>query len=82
MASKISICVAGASGLGMHMISILLSYMVRPNARKTSMKAAIIRSSPRGDRGTIHASSADSTPQIARRAHSSAVSGPTFDDCS
>ena len=31
---------------------------------------------------TMHASSAYSIPQIARRTHSSAVSGPTFDGCS
>ena len=39
-------------------------------------------SSPRGDRDTVRASSAYSIPQIARRTHSSAVSGPTFDVCS
>ena len=38
--------------------------------------------SPRVDRDTMHASSAYSIPQIARRTHSSAVSGPTFDGCS
>ena len=66
----------------MHMVSVLLSEMVRPNAPKTSTKTAIIRPSPRVDRDTMHASSAYSIPQIARRTHSSAVSGPTFDGCS
>ena len=63
----------------MHMVSVLLSEMVRPNAPKTSTKTAIIRPSPRVDCDTMHASSAYSIPQIARRTHSSAVSGPTFD---
>ena len=63
----------------MHTVSVLLSEIVRPNAPKTSAKTAIIRPSPRGDRDTMHASSAYITPQIARRTHSSAVSGPTFD---
>ena len=57
------------------MISVLLSEMARPNAPKTSTKTAIIRPSPRVDRDTMHASSAYSIPQIARRTHSSAVSG-------
>ena len=65
----------------MHMVSVLLSEMVRPNVLKTSTKTAIIRPSPRGVRDTMHASSAYSIPQIARRTHSSAVSGPTFDGC-
>ena len=59
--------VAGARGIGMHMVSVLLSKMVRPNVPKTSMKNVIIRPSPRGDRDTMHASSAYSIPQIARR---------------
>ena len=66
----------------MHMVSVLLSEMVRPNAPKTSTKTAIIRPSPRVDRDTMHASSAYSIPQIARCTHSSAVSGPTSDGCS
>ena len=56
--------------------------MVKRNVPKTSTKTAIIRPSPRGDRDTMHASSAYSTPQIARRTHFSDVSGPTFDGCS
>ena len=66
----------------MHMVSVLLSEMIKPNVPKTSTKTAIIRPSPRGDRDTMHASSAYNIPQIARRTDSSAVSGPTFDDCS
>ena len=77
-----TIFVAGARGIGMHMVPVLLSEMVRPNMPKTSTKTAIIRPSPRGDRDTMHASSAYSIPQIARRTHSSAVPGPTFDGCS
>ena len=77
-----TIFVAGPRGIGMHMVSVLLSEMVRPNVPKTSTKTAIIRPSPRGDRDTMHASSAYSIPQIARRTHSSAISGPTFDGCS
>ena len=38
-----TIFVAGARGIGMHMVSVLLSEMVRPNAPKTSTKTAIIR---------------------------------------
>ena len=76
-----TVFVAGARGIGMHVVSVLLSEMVRPNVPKTLTKTAIIRPSPRGDRDTMHASSAYSTPQIARRTHSSAVSGPTFDGC-
>ena len=76
-----TIYVAGAHGLDMHMVSMLLSEMVRPNVTKTSTKTAIIRPSPRGDRDTMHASSADSIPQIAQRTHSRTVSGPTFDGC-
>ena len=71
--------VTGARRIGMHMFSVLLSEMVRPNVPKTSTKTAIIRPSPRGDRDAMHASSAYSIPQIARRTHSSAVSGPPFD---
>ena len=74
--------VAGARGIGMHMVSVLLPEMVKPNVPKASTKTATIRPSPRGDRDTMHASSAYSIPQIARRTHSSAVSGPTFDGCS
>ena len=74
-----TIFVAGARGIGTHTVSALLSEMVRPNVPKTSTKTAIIRPSPRGDRDTMHASSAYSITQIARRTHSSAVSGPTFD---
>ena len=66
----------------MHVVSVLLSEMVRPNVPKTSTKTAIIRPSLRGDRDTMHASSAYNIPQIARRTHSSAVSGATFDGCS
>ena len=47
-----------ARGIGMHMVSVVLSEMVRPNAPKTSTKTAIIRPSPRVDRDTMHASSA------------------------
>ena len=77
-----TIFVAGARGIGMHMVSILLSDMVRPNVSKTSTKTAIIHPSPRGNRDTMHASSAYSILQIARRTHSSAVSRPAFDGCS
>ena len=73
-----TVFVAGARGIGMHMVSVL-SEMVTPNAPETSTKTAIIRPSPRVDRDTMHASSAYSIPQIAHRTHSSAVSGPTFD---
>ena len=76
-----TIFVADARGMGMHMVSVLLSELVKPNVPKTS-KTAIIRLSPRGDRDTMHASSVYNIPQIARRTHSSAVSGPTFDGCS
>ena len=65
----------------MDMVFGLLAERVRPNAPNTTTKIAIIRSNPLGDRGMMHASSAYSTPQIARRTHSRAVSGPTFDDC-
>ena len=65
------------------MVSVLFSeMMVEPNVPKTSTKTAIIRHSPRGDRDTLHASSAYNIPQIARRTNSSVVSGPTFDGCS
>ena len=75
-------CVAGARGIGMQIVSVLLSEMVRPNAPKSSTNTATIRSNPRSDRDTMHASSAYSILHIARRAHSSAVSGPTsMDDC-
>ena len=47
-----SIWVAGARGIGMHMVSVLLSEMVRPNTPKTSTKTAIIRFNPRGDINT------------------------------
>ena len=63
-----TIFVAGARGIGLHMVSVLLSEMVRPNAPKTSTKIAIIRPSPRVDRDTMHASSAYSvqfdTPEL------------------
>ena len=72
-----TIYVAGASRIGMHAVSVLLSEMVRPNVPKSTTKTAIIRSSPRGDRDTMHASSAYSILQIARRSHSSVVSGWT-----
>ena len=74
-----TIFVAGVRGIGMHMVSVLLSEMVKPNVSKTLTKTAIIRPNPRGDRDTVHASSAYSIPQIARRTHSSAVSLPNFD---
>ena len=77
-----TIFVAGARGIGMHMVSVLLSDMARPNVPKTSTKTVIIRPSPRSDHYTMHASSAYSIPQIARRTHFSTVSGPTFDGCS
>ena len=50
-----TICVAGARGIGLHMIYVLLSEMVRPNAPKTSTKIVIIRSNPRSDHDTMHA---------------------------
>ena len=62
-----TIFVVGARGIGMHMVSVLLSEMVKPNVPKTSTKTAIIRPSPRGDRDTMQASSAYSIPQIAHR---------------
>ena len=71
-----------ARGTGMHVVSAVLSKMVRPNAPKTSPKIAIIRSKPRDDRDTMHASSPYVISQVARRGHSSAVSGPTLDRCS
>ena len=37
-----TILVAGARGTGMHMVSVLLSEVVRPNVPKTSTKTAII----------------------------------------
>ena len=74
--------VADARGIGMNTVSVLLSEMVKPNVPKTSTKATITRPSPRGDRDTMHASSAYSIPQITRRTHFSVVSGPTFDGCS
>ena len=77
-----AVFVAGARGIGMHMIYALLSEMVRPNGPKTSTKTATIRPSPRGDRDTMHASSAYNIPKIARRTCFSAVSGPIFDGCS
>ena len=77
-----TIYVVGVRGIDMHMVSVLLSEMVKPNVLKTSTKTAIIHPSPRGDRDIMHASSAHSIPQIARRIHSSAVLGPTFDGCS
>ena len=40
----------------MHVISVLLSEMVRSNAQRISTKTAIIRYNPRGDRDTTHAS--------------------------
>ena len=58
----------------MHMVSILLSKMDRPNVPMTSTKTALIHSNLCGDHDTMHASSAYSTPQIARRAHSGVVS--------
>ena len=71
-----------ARGTGMHVFSIFLSKMARPYALNTAATAAIIRSNPCSDRGTMHAWAAYSTSQIARRAHSSAVSGPTLDGSS
>ena len=56
-----------------------LRLALKPNVPKDSTKTAIIRPSPRGDRDTMHASSAYSIPQIARDTHSSAVSGPIVD---
>ena len=76
------ICGSGARGISMRMVSVLLSEMVRPNAPKTSTKTTTVRPNPRGNRDTIRASSAYGTPQIVRRTHSSAVSGPNFDGCS
>ena len=66
-----TICVAGACRIGVHMVSVFLSEMVRPNASKPSMKTAIIRSSSRSDCDTMHASSCN-IPQIEHRAHSNA----------
>ena len=77
-----AICVADARGIGLHMVSVFLSEMARPNAWKTSAKTATIRSDPRGDRDTMHVSSVYSTSHIAHHIQSSAVSGPTFDGCS
>ena len=51
-----AICVAGACEIGIYMVYVLPSERVRPNVSKTSAKAAIIRSNPRGDRDTIQAS--------------------------
>ena len=45
-----------------HVVSVLLSEMVRPNAPKTLTETTIIRFNPRGDCGTMHASSAYSSP--------------------
>ena len=70
-----TICIAGTHEIDMHMVSVLLSEVVRSNARKSSTKTAIIRSNPRDDRDTMHASSVYSTRQVARHAHSSTVSG-------
>ena len=75
-----TICVTGARGIGMHIVSVLPSEIARPTTLKTSTKTAITCSSPRGDRDAMHTLSAYSIPQAAQ--HSSAVSGPTFDDCS
>ena len=36
-----TICVAGESGIGVHMVSVLLSKMVRPNAPKISTKTVL-----------------------------------------
>ena len=41
-----SICVAGARGLGMYMVAVMVSEMARPNALKTSTKTAIIPPAP------------------------------------
>ena len=76
MALKV-IFVVGARGIGMHMVSVLISEMVRPDAPKTSTKTTIIRSNPRGNRGTMHAPSAYNVSPKARHAHCSAVLGPT-----
>ena len=51
-----TIYVAGASRIGMHTVSVLLSEMVKPTVRKSTTKTAIMRFSPRGDRDTMHAS--------------------------
>ena len=61
-----TIFAAGARGIGMRMVPVLLSEMVKPNVPKTSTKTAIIRPSPHGDRDMVHASSAYNIPQIAR----------------
>ena len=50
-----TICVAGARRIGVHMVSVLLPEMVRPNASKTLTKIAIIGSSRCGDRDAMHA---------------------------
>ena len=46
----------------MYMASVLFSDIVRPNAPKSSTKAAIISSTPRGNRDTMRSSSA---PRVA-----------------
>ena len=83
VALKLISCVTGVRGIVVHMISILLTEMVRPNSPKTSTKTTIYHFNPHSDRDAVQASSAYSIlPQIARRAHSSVITGPAFDGCS
>ena len=85
VALKLIFCVAGGvvHGIVVHMISVLLTEMVRPNSPKTSTKTTIYHFNPHSDRDAVQASPVYSIlPQIARRAYSSVITGPAFDGCS
>ena len=75
-AASIHTIVRGVRGRGMHMVSVFFADTINANARQTSTITSIILASLCGDRETMQASSAYSTPHTARRTYSIAGSSP------